>query len=80
MFLESHQFVSSVGHYVIVSSTALSPARIPYLDPGTGSLVIQVLIGSVVGGLVGARLFWKRIAGSASRLFGRIVRFEHTDH
>jgi len=32
-----------------------------YIDPGTGSLIIQVLIGALVGGLVVAKIFWSRI-------------------
>jgi len=80
MMLESLQCVSSASHYVIAANATVSAARPPYLDPGTGSLVIQILIGSMVGGLVGARLFWKRIVGSFSRLFNRISRFERTDH
>ena len=42
----------------LTSSGLLPPA---YLDPGTGSLIIQVLIGVAVGGLLIGKLFWFRI-------------------
>jgi hypothetical protein len=37
-----------------------------YIDPATGSLVIQVVIGAVAAGLFAARMLWKRI--------GRLVK------
>ena len=39
---------------------APSPAH-AYLDPGTGSMILQVVIGAVVGAMVTARLYWARI-------------------
>jgi len=38
-----------------------------YIDPGTGSLVLQVLIGAVVGTLVTVKLYWQRV----KMFFGR---------
>lgn len=31
-----------------------------YIDPGTGSLILQSIIGAVVGGLVVFKLYWRR--------------------
>jgi len=33
-----------------------------YLDPGTGSILLQAVIGGIAAGLVGIRMYWKRIA------------------
>ena len=33
----------------------------PYIDPGTGSIVLQAVIGALVGGLVAMKLFWNHI-------------------
>ena len=38
-----------------------------YLDPGTGSIILQALIGSVVGGLYILKLYWGRITAFFSR-------------
>jgi NhaP-type Na+/H+ or K+/H+ antiporter len=40
-------------------SVILKPAA--YLDPGSGSFIIQLLFGAVVGGLVVMRAYWSRI-------------------
>ena len=34
----------------------------PYLDAGTGSIIIQGLIGGFVGGLFAVKIFWSRIS------------------
>lgn len=36
---------------------------IAYLDPGTGSLFLQILLGGVAGFFVFMKLFWQRIRG-----------------
>ena len=56
--------------YFIPFVEGASAAAVPgYLDPGTGSLIIQMLIGTLVGGVVAARLFWKRGAERVKSLF-----------
>lgn len=32
-----------------------------YIDPGTGSLIIQVIVGFLIGGLVAVKMFWNNI-------------------
>lgn len=32
-----------------------------YLDPGSGSLLIQLILAAVLGAGVAVRIFWKRI-------------------
>lgn len=39
---------------------ATGPAH-AYLDPGTGSILLQGLIAAVAGGLVAARLYWSKV-------------------
>ena len=43
----------------ILLDIILKPAA--YLDPGSGSFVIQLLFGALVGGLVVLRAYWSRI-------------------
>lgn len=50
-----------------VSATALtlfaawaSPAQ-AYLDPGTGSMILQGIIGAIAGALVMLRIYWAKI-------------------
>ena len=32
-----------------------------YLDPGTGSIILQAIVGTIAGGLVVIKLYWYRI-------------------
>lgn len=32
-----------------------------YLDPGTGSFFLQMLIGGIAGSLVAAKMYWSRV-------------------
>ncbi len=42
-----------------------------YIDPGTGSLVLQVLIGSLIGGFFLIKVFWSKIRVFFSSLFSK---------
>ena len=41
-----------------------------YLDPGTGSFLVQMLIAGLVGGAFAVKMFWYKITGGIARLFG----------
>ena len=47
----------------LVSIVALvcAPTAYAYLDAGTGSLILQILLGGVAGILVGWKFFWHRL-------------------
>jgi hypothetical protein len=47
-------------HFSQIPITVL-PAIHAYLDPGTGSIIIQVLIAALVGGGILLKTFWKKI-------------------
>jgi hypothetical protein len=42
-----------------------------YIDPGTGSMLIQALIGAVAAVSVSIGIFWRHIRSFLDRLFGR---------
>lgn len=42
-----------------------------YLDPGSGSYFVQVVIATVLGSLLAIKLFFKNIKGYVSKLFRR---------
>ncbi len=48
----------------------------PYLDPGSGSILLQVLIGGLLGAAFLVRAFWGRIKG----LFKRSAPTSLEDH
>ena len=42
-----------------------------YLDPGSGSYLIQILIAALLGGGFAIKAFWKQITAFFARLFGK---------
>ncbi len=40
-----------------------------YIDPGTGSYIVQIIIAAFVGASLGVKIFWGRIKGFFSNLF-----------
>jgi hypothetical protein len=40
-----------------------------YIDPGTGSFILQLLLGFLFGGLLAIKLFWTSI----KRFFGKLL-------
>lgn len=44
-----------------------APAAHAYIDPGSGSLLFQVLVGTVMAVSLGTKVFWRRLTG----FFGR---------
>jgi hypothetical protein len=49
--------------FVVVFVAALGPGRPAqaYLDPGTGAIILQMLLGGVAGALVILKLYWQRV-------------------
>ncbi|HEY1386680.1 MAG TPA: hypothetical protein VGF43_23855 [Dongiaceae bacterium] len=41
-----------------------------YLDPGTGSIILQSLIAGIIGSLAFARMYWTRLKDMFRRTFG----------
>ncbi len=46
------------GLFLLLAWTPLAHA---YLDPGSGSMMLQMLLGGVAGTAVILRLYWKRL-------------------
>lgn len=42
-----------------------------YIDPGTGSMVIQAILGTIAVCAVSIGIFWRRLKGFLGRLVGR---------
>ena len=43
-----------------------------YLDPGTGSMFLQLLIGSIAAGLIMIRVYWERVKSFFSSRFSKL--------
>lgn len=42
-----------------------------YLDPGTGSMILQVAVGAIVGSLMFLKMGFRRIRSQIRQLLGR---------
>ena len=47
--------------FAAMAALIASPSAFAYLDPGSGSLLLQAILGGVAGLLVAGKLFWWRI-------------------
>lgn len=43
-----------------------------YIDAGTGSLLIQFLLGSVFASLFMMKVFWRRLVGQVNRVLSKL--------
>jgi hypothetical protein len=48
-------------------SLLVLPAANAYIDPGSGSLIFQVVVGAAMAVSLGVKVFWRRITGFFSR-------------
>ena len=58
-----------------VLSLIAPPAALAYLDPGSGSMLLQLVLGGLAGLAVIAKLYWQRLLG----LFGMHSQQEESD-
>lgn len=49
-----------------------TPSVHAYLDPGTGSIIVQAMIAGLAGSLLALKIYWMRITGFFSGLLARI--------
>jgi hypothetical protein len=69
-------------HFIQQSIGFLAPLKkdLGYLDPGTGSFLLQLLLATFLGGLFLVKAFWGRIKAFFSRLFSRNKQEEQPEN
>jgi len=55
---------------LLVFTTFIKNAE-AYIDPGTGSFFLQMLIASLLGALFAIKMFWGKIKDFFLKLFGK---------
>ena len=56
-----------IAGLAFVSTIGIAPPAYAYLDPGTGSMLVQMLLGGVAGAMVVGKLYWHQVKA----FFGR---------
>lgn len=62
------RLIASAGAVVSMLFVAGALPAHAYLDPGTGSMLLQLLLGGVAGALVVVRLYWSNVKTRFARL------------
>ncbi len=57
------------GSAALILSASYNTA-FAYLDPGTGSIILQSVIAGVIGSMAFARMYWTRVKEIVRRTFG----------
>jgi hypothetical protein len=60
----STMFISLIVFFIISNPFTIAHA---YLDPGSGSMLLQLLLGGVTGVVVIFKLYWQRVKGVFNR-------------
>ncbi len=55
-----------LGAFAVLAGLGASPA-FAYLDPATGSMIIQAVIGAIAGGLLYTKLFMHKVKAVFAR-------------
>ena len=71
--MNSHGPQTSLGGVaaVLVAFQVVRLASRSYIDPGSGSFAIQIIIAAVLGGLLSARLWFRYVVGRIIGWFRR---------
>ena len=52
------------------------PAVVPYIDAGTGSIIIQALIAGALGALLALKIYWNKVSTVFKNRFSRGEKLE----
>ncbi|MDE0779560.1 MAG: hypothetical protein OSB67_02295 [Alphaproteobacteria bacterium] len=66
-------FVGRIPLRVFIATCGLVAVNTPayaYIDPGTGGMLLQLLLGGAAGALVIGKLYWLRIKEGFQSIFG----------
>jgi len=65
---------------IILIFMVLNPSfAYAYLDPGTGSIILQAIIGLIAAGLTAVSIYWEKFKSIISKVFMRDKKDENKD-
>jgi hypothetical protein len=74
-------FISCVNAFVLLDAFHITfhHKLCAYLDPGTGSIIFQVIIAGLCGGLFVIKLFWGKIKNLFKNLLSKSNKAEKNE-
>lgn len=65
--------------YALAGCTVLASPAFAYLDPGTGSILLQSALAGIAVAIGVVRLYWHRFKNAVAALFGKAPATERTE-
>lgn len=50
-----------VAMLVVALSSVVIPSANAYIDPGSGSFIVQMAVGAILGASLAIKVFWRRL-------------------
>ena len=66
----------TVALLTVLTFAIASPAQ-AYLDPGTGTMILQIILGGVAGILMAGKLYWTRLKGFLGFSKGEVTAIQN---
>ena len=65
-----------IMHYItlFIWVTTFSQSAHAYLDPGTGSFILQLLIAGIMGALYTLKLYWYGVKAFVFKILGKEIK------
>ncbi len=60
-----------IGLFLVSSLFSVLAENKAYLDPGSGSFILQLILAAILGGLFVLRSYWTKIRDGVRNLFSR---------
>ena len=67
---KNHRIINALLFFVAVWVITARPAH-AYIDPGTGSYILQIVLAFILGALFAVKMFWKNVKSFIVNLFTR---------
>jgi uncharacterized paraquat-inducible protein A len=67
----SMKYLTNTLIIIVLSSLFFPQKAFAYLDPGSTSFIIQIVLAIIAGGIFGVKLFWKNIKTFLKNVFSK---------
>jgi hypothetical protein len=65
------RFFQNFLAFVVLAIVIIPNNAFAYIDPGTGSYILQIIAAGILGGLFAIKMFWFQVKDFFRRLFSR---------